>query len=169
VRASAQSSIDPLRRRFLEEMNSLAVVAGRWRYRYGAISSDATQVAQMLDDRISNDGCESHAARLLPRPGPCCHIGVDAEQIGDSPQELLLVDEHPAIPLEDERRHAVPDSSTTTLRQALKSDRARVNGAIERRAKRAMTGRDSVEVIGKSERPLDPRVRIVFEDSEYAE
>ncbi len=57
-----------------------------------------------------------------------------------------------------------PDSSKTTLRAMLRSDRVRVNGAPERDAKRSIRDSDLVEIAGRSERPLDPRVRIVFED-----
>lgn len=46
----------------------------------------------------------------------------------------------------------------------LANDRVRVNGAPERVAKRSIGAGDLVEVVGKSARPLDPRVRILFED-----
>jgi tRNA pseudouridine32 synthase/23S rRNA pseudouridine746 synthase/23S rRNA pseudouridine1911/1915/1917 synthase len=58
-----------------------------------------------------------------------------------------------------------PDSSKTTLRKMLQSDRVRVNGAPERDAKREIGADDRVEIAAKSER-LDPRVRIVYEDDE---
>ena len=58
-----------------------------------------------------------------------------------------------------------PDSSNTTLRTMLKSDRVRVNGQPERDAKREIGAEDRVEVGTQSLR-LDPRVRIVFEDSD---
>lgn len=58
-----------------------------------------------------------------------------------------------------------PDSSKTTLRGLLQSDRVRVNGSPERDAKREVTANDHVEIAGKSER-IDPRVRILFEDAD---
>jgi 23S rRNA pseudouridine1911/1915/1917 synthase len=58
-----------------------------------------------------------------------------------------------------------PDSSKTTLRTMLQSDRVRVNGAPERNAKREVGESDSVEIAPHSER-LDPRVRILYEDSD---
>ncbi|HVR38987.1 MAG TPA: RluA family pseudouridine synthase [Thermoanaerobaculia bacterium] len=59
----------------------------------------------------------------------------------------------------------LPDSSNTTLRGMLQSDRVRVNGAPERNAKRTIAANDVVEIAGKSER-IDPRIRIVFEDTD---
>lgn len=59
-----------------------------------------------------------------------------------------------------------PDSSKTTLRGMLADDRVRVNGAPERNAKRIVAPSDSVEVAGRVQRPLDPRVRILFEDAD---
>lgn len=59
-----------------------------------------------------------------------------------------------------------PASSKTTLRAMLGSDRVRVNGVPERNAKRLIGPGDLVEVADRSVRPLDPRVRIVFEDSD---
>lgn len=64
----------------------------------------------------------------------------------------------------DVLRERFPDSSSRTLRQMLANDRVRVNGAPERVAKRSIGAGDRVEVVGKSARPLDPRVRILFED-----
>lgn len=58
-----------------------------------------------------------------------------------------------------------PDSSKTTLRGLLQSDRVRVNGAPERDAKREIDPDDRVEIAGKTER-IDPRVRILFEDAD---
>jgi RluA family pseudouridine synthase len=58
-----------------------------------------------------------------------------------------------------------PDSSKTTLRQMLQNDRVRVNGAPERDAKREIGGEDRVTIAEKSDR-IDPRVRIVYEDSD---
>ncbi len=47
-----------------------------------------------------------------------------------------------------------PDSSKTTLRRMLQSDRMRVNGVPERDAKRSITSEDRVEVVSKSARPI---------------
>jgi 23S rRNA pseudouridine1911/1915/1917 synthase len=63
-------------------------------------------------------------------------------------------------------RQRFPGSSSRTLRQMLASDRVRVNGAPERVAKRPIVASDEVEVVGKRARPLDPRVRILYEDDE---
>jgi 23S rRNA pseudouridine1911/1915/1917 synthase len=59
-----------------------------------------------------------------------------------------------------------PDSSKTTLRTMLQSDRVRVNGSTERDAKRIIGPDDRVEVAARSVRTLDPRVRIIFEDAD---
>jgi 23S rRNA pseudouridine1911/1915/1917 synthase len=59
-----------------------------------------------------------------------------------------------------------PASSKTTLRRMLGSDRVRVNGVPERNARRPIGPDDQIEVAARSVRPLDPRVRIVFEDSD---
>ena len=59
-----------------------------------------------------------------------------------------------------------PDSSKTTLRKMLQGDRVRVNGAPERDAKRAIAASDHVEVTAKPARPVDPRIRILFEDDD---
>src|SRR5260221_381698 len=72
--------------------------------------------------------------------------------------------DHPT--LLDVLHQRFPDSSNTTLRKMLQSDRVRVNGAPERNAKRTVAPDDHVEVTSKSERPLDPRVRLLFEDSD---
>lgn len=48
----------------------------------------------------------------------------------------------------------------------LQSDRVRVNGVPERDAKRPVAEGDQVEVAPRSARPLDPRVRIVYEDGD---
>jgi tRNA pseudouridine32 synthase/23S rRNA pseudouridine746 synthase/23S rRNA pseudouridine1911/1915/1917 synthase len=58
-----------------------------------------------------------------------------------------------------------PDSSKTTLRRMLQEDRVRVAGAPERDAKRVIENPDDVVVASRGER-IDPRVRIVFEDSD---
>jgi RluA family pseudouridine synthase len=58
-----------------------------------------------------------------------------------------------------------PESSKTSLRTMLQSDRVRVNGAPERDAKRPIATTDRVEIAPRSA-PLDPRVRIIFEDKD---
>ena len=63
-------------------------------------------------------------------------------------------------------RERFPGSSARTLRQMLATDRVRVNGVPERLAKRPIGASDRVEVGPKFARPLDPRVRIVFEDDD---
>ncbi len=65
----------------------------------------------------------------------------------------------------DALRQRFPDSSNTTLRQFLQSDRVRVNGAPERNAKREVSESDRIEVVARSEK-IDPRVRILFEDDD---
>jgi 23S rRNA pseudouridine1911/1915/1917 synthase len=65
----------------------------------------------------------------------------------------------------DHLQQLFPDSSKTTLRQMLQSDRVRVNGAPERNAKRELAESDRVEIAGRSER-VDPRIRILFEDAD---
>jgi 23S rRNA pseudouridine1911/1915/1917 synthase len=59
-----------------------------------------------------------------------------------------------------------PDSSKTSLRSMLQEDRVRVNGVPERDAKRLVAESDRVEIASRSSRSLDPRVRIIFEDSD---
>jgi 23S rRNA pseudouridine1911/1915/1917 synthase len=58
-----------------------------------------------------------------------------------------------------------PDSSRTTLRQMLQSDRVRVNGVPQRDAKREVGPDDRVEV-GPRAAPIDPRVRVIYEDDD---
>ena len=65
----------------------------------------------------------------------------------------------------DRLQELFPDSSNTTLRTMLKSDRVRVNGQPERDAKRELAEGDRVDVVSHSAR-LDPRIRIVFEDAD---
>lgn len=58
-----------------------------------------------------------------------------------------------------------PDSSKTTLRQMLQSGRVRVNGEIEKNAKRELEDDDNLEVTTKSmQRALPPELSILFED-----
>jgi RluA family pseudouridine synthase len=58
-----------------------------------------------------------------------------------------------------------PDSSKTTLRKMLQSDRVRINGSPERDAKRIVSDADSVE-IGAKAAPIDPRLKLVYEDDD---
>jgi 23S rRNA pseudouridine1911/1915/1917 synthase len=58
-----------------------------------------------------------------------------------------------------------PESSKTTLRQMLQNDRVRVNGAIERTAKRNIGPDDRVEVGSKLD-VLDPRITILYQDDD---
>jgi RluA family pseudouridine synthase len=58
-----------------------------------------------------------------------------------------------------------PDSSKTTLRKMLQSDRVRVNGVPERDAKREVNDEDRVEV-GPKIAAIDPRLRILYEDDD---
>jgi 23S rRNA pseudouridine1911/1915/1917 synthase len=48
----------------------------------------------------------------------------------------------------------------------LQDDRVRVNGAPERDAKRSVGDGERVDVASRPSRPLDPRVRILFEDDD---
>lgn len=48
----------------------------------------------------------------------------------------------------------------------LAADRVRVNGAPERDAKRMITAEDRVDISPKAGRPMDPRVRVLFEDDD---
>ena len=58
-----------------------------------------------------------------------------------------------------------PDSSKTTLRQMLASGRVRVNGEVEKSAKREIESDDSVDVTSKAiRRSLPPELAILFED-----
>jgi len=65
----------------------------------------------------------------------------------------------------DHLQQLFPDSSKTTLRTMLKSDRVRVNGEPARDAKREITDGDRFEVASHAAR-LDPRIRIVYEDAD---
>ncbi|HUP64163.1 MAG TPA: RluA family pseudouridine synthase [Thermoanaerobaculia bacterium] len=70
------------------------------------------------------------------------------------------------LTLLDVLQQRFPESSKTSLRTMLQSDRVRVNGVPERNAKRQVRESDQIEISARSFRPLDPRVRIVFEDSD---
>ena len=59
-----------------------------------------------------------------------------------------------------------PESSKTSLRTMLQSDRVRVNGSPERDAKKLVGPDDRVEIAPRVSRALDPRVRIVYEDGD---
>jgi 23S rRNA pseudouridine1911/1915/1917 synthase len=76
-----------------------------------------------------------------------------------------VTDEAPTLLL-DALQKKFPDSSKTTLRKMLQNDRVRVNGAPERDAKREMKPDDRIDVLTTERRPLDPRVKILFEDSD---
>jgi 23S rRNA pseudouridine1911/1915/1917 synthase len=79
---------------------------------------------------------------------------------------LFLVTEAPLPLLLDVLQGRFPESSKTTLRKMLQSDRVRVNGAPERDAKREIGPGDRVDVTSKPAHPLDARVRIIFEDND---
>ena len=75
--------------------------------------------------------------------------------------------EGPELPtLLDVLRQRYPEAPTRTLRQMLEGDRVRVNGAPERVAKRPVAPTDQVEVVSRRP-PLDPRVRILYEDDDF--
>src|SRR5688572_13449813 len=58
-----------------------------------------------------------------------------------------------------------PDSSKTTLRQMLASSRVRVNGEIEKNARRELRPDDTIDVTSKTiQRALPPELAILFED-----
>ncbi len=58
-----------------------------------------------------------------------------------------------------------PDSSKTTLRQWLQSGRVRVNGEIEKNARRDVEDDDGMEVVSKTmQRALPPELSILHED-----
>ncbi|PYQ58142.1 MAG: RluA family pseudouridine synthase [Acidobacteria bacterium] len=60
-----------------------------------------------------------------------------------------------------------PDSSKTTLRQLLQGGRVRVNGEIEKDAKRQLERDDFIDVVARSEdRTLPPGLSILHEDTD---
>jgi 23S rRNA pseudouridine1911/1915/1917 synthase len=60
-----------------------------------------------------------------------------------------------------------PESSRTTLRQMLRQDRVRVNGEIERNAKRLLVPADTVDIGRKTVvAAIDPRVSLLYEDDD---
>jgi 23S rRNA pseudouridine1911/1915/1917 synthase len=72
----------------------------------------------------------------------------------------------PAILL-DELGALYPDSSKTTLRQLLQNRRVRVNGDVEKDAKRQLDAGDRIEVLSKSdERWLPEGLSILHEDTD---
>ena len=71
-----------------------------------------------------------------------------------------------ATTLLDALQKKFPDSSKTTLRKMLQNDRIRVNGTPERDAKREFGPDDRIDVLDRQPRPIDPRVKILFEDDD---
>src|SRR5581483_4449791 len=70
-----------------------------------------------------------------------------------------------ALPtLLDVLRQRFPEASTTARREMLKGDRVRVDGAVERVAKRRIAPAARVVVLPRHGRALDPRLRVLFED-----
>ncbi|HEV7919989.1 MAG TPA: RluA family pseudouridine synthase [Thermoanaerobaculia bacterium] len=67
----------------------------------------------------------------------------------------------------DALQHAFPDSSKTTLRQMLQSGRVRVDGDVEKDARRLLEADDLLEVMSKSpQRELPPGLAILHEDAD---
>jgi 23S rRNA pseudouridine1911/1915/1917 synthase len=68
-------------------------------------------------------------------------------------------------PLLDALARLFPESSKTTLRQMLQSGRVRVNGEVEKNARRELDAEDLVEIGQKSvQPPLPPGLAILHED-----
>jgi 23S rRNA pseudouridine1911/1915/1917 synthase len=60
-----------------------------------------------------------------------------------------------------------PESSRTTLRQMLQSGRVRVNGEVEKNAKRDLEADDTVDVAEKAiHRNLPPELSVLYEDAD---
>lgn len=60
-----------------------------------------------------------------------------------------------------------PDSSKTTLRQMLQNGRVRVNGDIEKNARRAVAAGDVVDFLGRAQQELLPEdLNILYEDDD---
>ncbi len=60
-----------------------------------------------------------------------------------------------------------PESSRTTLRQMLQSGRVRVNGEVEKNARRELEADDSVDVAEKAvHRNLPPELSVLYEDAD---
>jgi len=67
----------------------------------------------------------------------------------------------------DELQSLYPDSPKTTLRQLLQAGRVRVNGEVEKDAKRGLDAEDVIEVAPKDTRPLlPPGLAILHEDDD---
>ena len=67
----------------------------------------------------------------------------------------------------DALSHLYPDSSKTTLRQMLQGNRVRVNGEIEKDAKRSLEKGDVIDVAQKSaQRVLPPSLAVLHEDDD---
>lgn len=69
-------------------------------------------------------------------------------------------------PLLDALARIFPDSSKTTLRQMLQSGRVRVNGEVEKNARRALESGDAIDLAQKSVQvALPPELAILHEDA----
>lgn len=65
----------------------------------------------------------------------------------------------------DKLAHLFPDSSRTTLRQMLQHGRVRVNGEVEKDAKRSVAAKDVIDVLDrKTARLLPPALTLLHED-----
>jgi len=104
------------------------------------------------DDRCKRERCPWHEDAATAAPP---YRDRDSVQ-GMSDSTSLL----------DVLQQRYPESSKTTLRRMLQSDRVRVNGAPERDAKRSIEETDQVEVTSRPARAVDPRVRILYEDDD---
>ena len=71
------------------------------------------------------------------------------------------------MPLLDRLAQLFPDSSRTTLRQMLQGGRVRVNGEVEKDAKREIADDEAIDVVSKSvARQLPPGLTILHEDGD---
>lgn len=71
------------------------------------------------------------------------------------------------VALLDALQHSFPDSSRTTLRQMLQSGRVRVDGDVEKDARRMLDADDLLEVTSKAPgRELPPGLAILHEDAD---
>lgn len=65
----------------------------------------------------------------------------------------------------DKLAHLFPDSSRTTLRQMLQHGRVRVNGEVEKDAKRSVAAKDAIDILDKkTARLLPPALTLLHED-----
>src|SRR5947209_12697302 len=72
---------------------------------------------------------------------------------------------HRSVHLLERLAELFPDSSRTTLRQMLQGGRVRVNGEVEKDAKREVGEGDAVDVASKAvARQLPPGLAILHED-----